>query len=98
MINRELYVNVRPVSVGASLRIFCEPEEELDKIGSNEYIWTKNGQPLDQHNHRYKIRKFSFLKIKAVTLDDNGIYKCTIRTPKGQDSISVKVFALSKGR
>ena len=91
-------MKVRRVSVGASLKIFCSPKELIEKRSPNKYIWTKNGQLLDRHNDRYKIKKFDFLKIKAATLDDNGVYKCIIRTPKGQDSISVKVFVSSKGK
>lgn len=78
--------------------MFCEPKEELEKSSPNVYIWTKNGQPIDRHNDRYKIKKFTFLKIKSVTLDDDGMYNCTIRTPKGQDSISIKVFVYPKGK
>ena len=97
-IDRDRYENVMTASVGGSLKIFCGPKEAIEKWSPNEYIWTKNGQPIDRQNGRYRIKKFDFLKIKIVTLNDDGMYNCTIRTPEGQDSISVKVVVYSNGK
>eukprot|EP00794_Sanderia_malayensis_P005560 gene5560-6245_t len=81
--------------IGTNLKIFCEGADGTKKL-KPEYIWLKDGKPIKHDGDHFKIRRYTFLKIKSVQESDAGDYQCMLRNAHGNDSITIKVTIVSK--
>ena len=87
----------KTASVGENVKLFCELPKDVKNQRSFSYKWTKDDTVIQRTNDHYKIRKYTFLKIKSVVLSDAGTYKCFVSNAMWNDSITVQVHILSKG-
>ena len=94
-IRRVNHTPVKTASVGENVKLFCEISKDVENRRFYQYTWTKDGTVLTK-NSRYKIRRFTFLKIRSVTVKDSGIYKCVVRNKNGSDSITTEVHIYCK--
>ena len=89
-IRRVNHIPEKKALVGESVKLFCELPKSGDKRRLHEYTWSKDGRILTKGEH-YKIRRFTFLKIRSVKLSDSGKYKCVIKNAHGNDSLTTEV-------
>eukprot|EP00094_Tigriopus_californicus_P008856 TCALIF_08537-PA protein Name:"Similar to Hmcn2 Hemicentin-2 (Mus musculus)" AED:0.16 eAED:0.19 QI:0/-1/0/1/-1/1/1/0/1771 len=77
-------------SVHDNVTLPCDVSYDPRIHEETEFIWKREGQ--EKHlltNDKYKIMKNTSLFINQLTLEDKGVYECTVKTPF--ESITVKV-------
>ena len=61
-----------------------------------KYVWTVNGKPLTERrtsdSGHFKVRDDNSLLIESPTVDDSGVYACTVSTKLDSASKSVSVL------
>ena len=77
------------------MKLFCELPKDVGNRRLYEYTWSKDGKVIAKSD-RYKIRRFTFLKIRTVTVKDSGNYKCIIKNQFGSDSLTTEVHIYCK--
>ena len=94
-IRRVKYTPVKNAVAGVHVKLFCEVPKGKRNAKLHEYTWSKDGRILAKSYH-YKIRRFAFLKIRSVTVEDSGVYKCVVKNQYGSDSLTTKVHIYCK--
>jgi len=94
-IRRLNHIPVKKALVGDNVKLSCVLPKSGDKRRLHEYTWSKDGRVLTKGAH-YKIRRFTFLKIRSVKLSDSGKYKCVIKNSHGSDSLTTEVRVYSR--
>ena len=75
--------------------MFCEVPKDVENRQNYEYTWTKEGKVITK-SRRFKIRNLTFLKIRSVTVEDAGSYKCVVKNSYGSDSLTFQVHIYCK--
>ncbi len=83
------YLKIFPYSVqvvknvGQSARLDCEVTYDSRLEGETELVWTRNGTGLETKAEKYLLRAGSekALEVRDLTLEDDGLYECEVRTP-----------------
>ena len=85
MVEPPQQIMVKVVNDMVILRCEAEADPGLDLA----YVWTHNGLPIDYHeiDTRYhRLRQPGYLQIRNVSLEEDGMYRCTARTAVGEIS------------